>query len=145
MKSSAFKALCAVACVAMVVALAVSAALGGCDTLIECDSGSFPMKCHWTFVAETFVSIIGIVACVLAFIATTKEGRRIACCALLITCAVMILLPTSAAIGLCSNAAMQCHTSANVVWVASIVAAIISVVLYVKADPAAAELPKMKL
>ncbi len=103
------------------------------------------MKCHWTFVATSFVGIIGIVTSLLALIDSTKEGRRTAAIATAVSAIVIILLTSPLGIGLCGNADMHCHQTALVVWIASGASLVIAIIQTVKADPNAATLPKMGL
>lgn len=107
--------------------------------------GTVPMKCHWTFIATSFVAIIGIVTALLALIDSTKEGRRTAAIATAVSTLVVILLTSPLGIGLCGNADMHCHQTALVVWIASGISLIAAIIQIAKADPNAATLPKRGL
>lgn len=136
----------AVGLVAMLGILAASAFMGGCSKPVETAAGGIvPMKCHWTFVATTFVGIIGVVTTLLALAGTTKEGRRFAGIVSIAVAVVAVLLTTPAGIGLCGSADMHCHQTALILWIAAGLALVAGVVQVVKADPKSAELPKMKL
>ena len=145
MKAGTWKALGVVPVLCMVVVVAVSAAMGGCDKMIECTSGMMPMKCHWTFVAATFVGVAGVVSAVAALAAKTTEGRRVAALMTIVVGAVVAVLPMDFVIGLCGNAEMECHRTALVVWVAVAVAIVVALVQMAKANPADAEKPKLGL
>ncbi|MDO4289656.1 MAG: DUF4418 family protein [Eggerthellaceae bacterium] len=145
MKAGVWKALGAVSVLCMIAVVAVSAVMGGCDKMIECTSGMMPMKCHWTFVAATFVGVAGVVSAIAALAAKTAEGRRVAALMTIVVGAIIAVLPMDFAIGLCGNAEMECHHTALVVWIAVAVAVVVALVQVAKANPADAEKPKLKL
>ena len=138
--------LAVVGLVAMLAIVAASAFMGGCSKPVETAAGgTVPMKCHWTFVATTFVGILGVVTSLLALAGSTKEGRRFAAIASIATAVVAVLLTTPVGIGLCGSADMHCHQTALYLWVAAGAAVVVGIVQLAKADPKAADLPKMKL
>ena len=146
MKKQAWMILSALALVGMIAVVGASTLMGGCTSTIETAAGgTVPMKCHWTFIATKFIGIIGIVSCILALANSTKEGRRTAAVVTAVTALVIILVTSPVGIGLCANADMHCHQTALVVWIASGVSLVAAAVQAIKADPAAAERPKMKL
>nr|WP_260620137.1 DUF4418 family protein [Gordonibacter massiliensis (ex Traore et al. 2017)] len=73
------------------------------------------------------------------------EGRRFAAVASIATAVVAVLLTTPAGIGLCGSADMHCHQTALSLWIAAGAAIVVGIVQLAKADPKAAELPKMQL
>ena len=63
---------------ALIALLLASWFVGGCKTPVELASGStMPMKCHWTFISVTFVSLIAIVLVVVSLIKRDKELKAI--------------------------------------------------------------------
>lgn len=139
-------ALSAVALAGMLAVVGASTFMGGCSMAIETAAGAtVPMKCHWTFIATSFVGIIGIVTSVLALIGSSKEGRRTAAITTAVSALVVIALTSPLGIGLCGNADMHCHQTALVVWIACGISLIAAIVQIVKADPNAATLPKRGL
>lgn len=145
MKNSAWKILSAVPPACLVVGIIVSLVNGGCSTMLECTSGFAPMKCHWTFTATPYVLAIGVTTSLGALVAKTKEGRRMAALGTLATCIVGAFVSSPAGIGVCAKAGMPCHFTAYAVWAACAVAAIAAIIQLAKADPEAANAPKMKL
>lgn len=131
------------ACMAAVAA--ASALMGGCDKLIECTSESFPMRCHWAFVACAAVGALGAVSSACALAAKGTEARRMAAAGTLAAAAACFLLLSSAGIGLCQNAEMACHQTALVVRICAGAATLAALVQIVKADDNKEALPKMKL
>lgn len=132
-----------IACIAII---AVAAIMGGCDHTLETTSGGTCfMKCHWTFVAVSIAGIAGIAGSILALLGKTTEGRRFAAIEVLVIAALAIFFTFDAGIGLCGNVAMHCHQTALGVRIASAIMAICAIVQLVKANPDAANIPKMKL
>ena len=123
----------------------VSAVLGGCDGTLECASGAcVPMKCHWCFVAVLVESVAACVIALFGLAQKTLEGRRAIAFATIVL-VVAMLAECYIAIGVCGAASMACHTTRSIVTVLAVLAAVTAVVGFVKADPEAAEKPKMKL
>ena len=146
MSKTTWMAACVVAAAVMAAISAVSFFMGGCPGMLELTSGnSVPMKCHWTFIADAFVGIIGIVMALVAISCKEQSGRRAAAIGYIATALVAACMPASFAIGLCANPDMHCHTTATIVWVACAVAVIVGIVLAAKANPSAADLPKRSL
>lgn len=132
-----------IACIAII---AVAAIMGGCDHTLETTSGGTCfMKCHWTFVAVSIAGIAGIAGSILALLGKTTEGRRFAAIEVLVIAALAIFFTFDAGIGLCGNVAMHCHQTALGVRIASAIMAICAIVQLIKANPDAANIPKMKL
>ena len=132
--------------IAAIAIIAVAAIMGGCDHTLETTSGGTCfMKCHWTFVAVSIFGIAGIASSVLALVGKTAEGRRFAAIGVIVVAVLAIFATLDAGIGLCGNAAMHCHQTALGVRIASVAAAICAIIQLVKADPNAANIPKMKL
>ena len=146
MGKSAWSIVCVVAAVVMAAIAGVSAWLGGCPGMLELASGnSVPMKCHWAFVADTFVAAIGIVVAFVGMMCKDKMGRRAIAVSYIACAIVAACMPTSVAIGICAMPEMHCHTTALAVWVLAAIAAVVGIVQLVKSDPAAASMPKRQL
>lgn len=146
MGKKAWTVLAALGIVCMLVVVGTSTFMGGCAKTIETAmGGEVPMKCHWTFIATTFVGIIGIVTTLLSLVASTREARRTAALATAVTAIVILLLPSPLGIGLCGDTSMHCHQTALYVWIAAGASLLIAVIQIARADPAIAELPKKKL
>ena len=118
---------------------------GGCTSMIECTSGSMPMKCHWTFIAATFVGLAGMVMGIVATMLEATDGRRAAVIGAMVSAIVVILIVSPIGIGTCAHADSMCNSTATIVYVLSAVAIILAIVMGVKADSAEAEKPKMTL
>ena len=137
---------CIVAAVVMAAIGFVSAYMGGCDTMVELANGnSAPMKCFWTFVADTYVAVGGIAIALMAMTCKDQSGRRAMAVAYIVVAIVVACLPAPFAIGLCAMPDMHCHGTATIVWALSAVAAVIGIVQIVKSKPVAAKLPKRSL
>jgi hypothetical protein len=140
-----------VALLALMVALLTSLVLGGCDTLIPADSGSFPMKCHWAFIAVAVVLVIGIVLALVQLLLKTVEARRLAAALLLLVALAAAFLPSPLGIGICSDSGMMlcaidgmdCHTTAPVVWICSAIVVICAAVQLAKSDSDSAKKPRL--
>lgn len=145
MKRNLWIVLSAVVVLCLVVCAAVSALKGGCVKLIECESGSFPMKCHWTFIATTITGVAGVVCALLTAVAPCKTGRRTGALATLAVIVATVVIASPAGIGTCAHAESVCHQTAAVVYVTCALAAVLCVLQAVRADPAQAERPKMQL
>lgn len=145
MKRGAWIALSAVVMLCLAIMTVVSVVKGGCTKLIECESGSFPMKCHWTFIATTVVGVLGIVTGLLTAVASQREGRRMGALATALAAVAAIVIASPVGIGTCAHAESMCHVTETVVYVTCAVATVLCLVLTVKADPAEAEKPKMQL
>lgn len=156
MSISAYRIIVIITAVIMLVGLVASTVIGGCDTLIPCESGAFPMKCHWTFIATTAVFAAGTLAALtqlLLVFAESKAARRFAALATALFALIAAFLPTPLGIGicaasgmavpLCADGSMDCHLSAPIVWVCAALLVIIAVVQALKADPHAAQLPRI--
>ena len=146
MKSGRWRLLGIVPIVCMVAIVAVSAAMGGCGSSLELASGgTAPMRCAWAFSATALVGIAGAIAAALALAASNVQARRIAAALTLAIAVVIAVLLSPVGIGVCTGAAMDCHVSAYAVWALSAIAAVFALVQIAKADPAAADRPKMSL
>lgn len=146
MSSTAWNAVCVIGAIVMAAIAIVSAAMGGCTTALELASGSsVPMKCHWTFVADTFVPIAGVIIAIMAITCKDQSGRRASAIGYIATAAIAACMPAPFAIGLCAKTEMQCHATATIIWVLCAIAVIIGIVQIVKSNPAAADMPKRAL
>lgn len=146
MSKTAWNITCLVEAIVMVAIAIVSAVLGGCEMQLELANGnSAPMKCHWTFVADSFIPIIGAACALLGMTCKDASGRRAVGILLIVSAVIVALIPTSAAIGLCAMPDMHCHTTAHIVWALSALAALVGIVQVVKAKPATGDLPKRTL
>ena len=146
MNERSWKVLCAIELVVLVALTAWAASSGGCTTQVELASGSsMPMKCFWTFRAATLVAGVGAISSLLALAAKTPEGRRFSVIATAVATIAAMLLPTPLAIGLCANSEMHCHVTALGVWVLGVIALVVALVQFAKADPSAASKPKLKI
>ena len=121
----------------------VSAYMGGCPTMVELANGnSAPMRCFWTFTADTYVAVGGIATALVAMTCREKTGRRAMAIAYIVVAIVAACMPMWFAVGLCASPEMHCHTTATIVWVLCGLAAVVGIVQIVKADPSAANMPK---
>ena len=146
MGKSAWMVLCAVGAVVMAAVAVVSAVMGGCEGMLDLtNGGSVPMKCHWTFVADTFVGILGAIVGLLGLTCKETSGRRASAIALMACAVVAIVLTTSVGIGLCGMEDMRCHVTAHIVWALAGIGIVVGIIQALKAKPADANLPKMKL
>ncbi len=146
MKQGAWITVGVLTLVCMAVVIVVSGVMGGCDHMLETTTaGEVPMKCHWTFVAAAYTGIIGLASAAISIGVKNTAARRTAAFITILTCVIVALYPTDLAIGLCANAEMHCHLTAYIVWITLAIAVILSIVQIVKANPADAEKPKMKL
>lgn len=135
----------AIPLICMAAVAGASALMGGCDKLIECTTGSFPMRCHWAFVACAVIGGMGLVSSACALVAKGAEARRVGAVCTLAAAAACFLCLSSAGIGLCQNADMACHQTALVVRICAGAAALAALVQIAKADDNKEALPKMKL
>ena len=143
---TAWNVVCIIGAVVMLGIALVSAFMGGCSTMLELANGnSVPMKCFWTFVADTYIAIVGIVIALAASFCKEQSGRRACAISYIATAVVAACMPAPFAIGLCAAPDMHCHTTAAIVWALSAVAAVIGIVQIVKANPATANLPKRSI
>ncbi len=143
MSKTAWSIVSVIGAVVMAAIAIVSAVMGGCDAMVELANGnSAPMKCHWTFVADTFIPIIGVVIALMAITCKDQSGRRAAAVGYIAVAIIAACMPASFGIGLCAMPEMHCHATATVVWALCAVAVIIGIVQVVKSNPAAADLPK---
>jgi hypothetical protein len=151
---TAYRVTAAATAAVMLIGLVVSVVLGGCDTLIPCESGSVPMKCHWAFVATTIVFAGGALAALaqlLPAIASSRPARLFAALTTFIVAAIAAILPSGLGIGICAWEGMalcppdqmDCHTTAPIVWACSGLLAIIALIQAVKANPEPKKLPRM--
>ena len=145
MGKTAWTVACAIGAVVMLALAGVSAFVGGCSAMIECANGSVPMKCHWVFVADTFIGVVGAVVASVAMSCKDQSGRRASAVGYVATAIVAACMPSSLAIGVCADAAMHCHGTAAIVWALSAAAVVIGVVQIVKSNPEAATMPKRSL
>lgn len=119
--------------------------VGGCDKLIECASGSFPMRCHWAFVACGIIGLLGLISSTCALAAKGREGRLIAAAGTFAAAAACFLCLSSAGIGLCQNAEMACHQTALAVRILAGCAGAAALAQMAKAGDNEESLPKLKL
>ena len=146
MNKTAWMIVCLVGAIAMAGVAIASAALGGCPGQLELANGNFvPMKCHWAFVADTFVGLAGAIVALLGIICKEASGRRAIGIALIAVAAVAAVMPTSFAIGTCAMPEMHCNGTAPIVWACAAIAIVIGLLMAVKANPAEADRPKMRL
>ena len=145
MKKKSWTVLGIVLAVLLAAIAIVSKVKGGCTAMIECSSGMVPMKCHWTFVATCYVGVAGAVMALLGSFAASCEGRRLSVAAAGICSAVAMLLASPAGIGTCAHADSLCNGTAAIVYGLGAVAIVLAAIMALKADPAAAERPKMSL
>ena len=146
MNNSAWRIMCVIGAVAMAAVSIICIVMGGCPGMLDLANGnSVPMKCHWAFIADTFIGIIGIVIALLAITCKDQSGRRAMAIGYIVTAAIAACMPMSFAIGICANAEMHCHSTALVVWALCVVAIVIGIVQVVKANPEVANLPKRSI
>lgn len=145
MKPMAWKVLSALLIVAFVALLAIGL-VGGCGGMVETAAGGqVPMRCHWAFLAVSYVAALGVVAGLLALVSPQLMARRVACIMAMAAAIVTGLLPSPLGIGVCASPDMSCTTSAPVAFVVSAIAFAISLAMCIKADPQAADKPKRTL
>lgn len=136
---------CIIGAAVMAAVSCVAAFFGGCPATLELASGNnVPMKCHWTFVADSFIGIIGVAVALMAATCKDQSGRRAAAVGFIATAIVAACMPAPFGIGLCADSAMHCHGTALIVWALCAVAAVIGVVQVVKSRPAA-DVPRHRL
>lgn len=114
-----------------------SVIMGGCSSPVELASGStMPMKCHWTFLAVPFVSLIGVIESVIMLIAKDKNAVFVSACLSIVTVVVAFLLMTNFGIGVCGHSDAHCHSTRIAVSICSAVALLSSIVVVAKARKA---------
>jgi hypothetical protein len=156
MAQSVYRITAALILVLMLAGVFVSIYPGGCDTLIPAETGDFPMKCHWAFVATTVLFLVGAVAALASLMLKTLEGRRVAAVGILLLLVAIAVMPSPLGIGICASSGdasmtlcmvdgggMDCHTTAPIVWAICACAAIIAIFQFIKADPAAVKKPRL--
>ena len=90
----------------------VSFLLGGCSSEVDLASGgAMPMKCHWTFLATMFVSLIGMTLAVCSTYIHTKPSRMSCTIGIIATIIVISLLIADFGIGICAHDGADCHTT----------------------------------
>ncbi len=143
MGKGAWTIMCVIGAVVMAGVSIVSSVMGGCDSMVELASGNSTfMKCHWTFVADTYIGGLGVVVALMGATCKDQSGRRMAGLVLVATALAAACMPAWFAIGLCADASMHCHATAMAVWALCAVAAIIGIVQIAKSRPAAVAGPK---
>lgn len=145
MKKNVWTALGIVLVVLFAAVAVVSQVKGACAGMIECASGQVPMKCHWAYIATTVTGIGGALIALLAAFSKTCEGRRMVSLAAVIVAVIAIVMLAPTGIGTCAHAESVCNSNAVVVYVLCVAAIIVGLVMAAKADPQAAEKPKMQL
>jgi hypothetical protein len=143
LSTTAYRVTAAVTFAGMLAGLLASILLGGCDHMLQCETGEIPMKCHWTYVATTAIFAAGLLVAAMQFALKTKEGRRVAAfsTALLALCATFLTTPWG--IGLCAMEQMACHTTALFVDAVTTVVVVTALIQCIKASPALASKPKL--
>ncbi len=142
MAKNIWRALSICICILMIVAGVF--AIGNiniCPMIDTQAGGQVPMKCHWTFVAVSWISVIGIATSLVSIISNTKDARRNISVISVVVYIVMIALLTPAGIGVCAHDGSACHGPAIAIGIAAGLAAIISIVMYFKCDPEIASRP----
>lgn len=146
MGRAAWVIICVIGAAVMAAIAIVSAAMGGCETMVELANGnSAPMKCHWTFVADAFIPLAGIVISLLGITCKEQSGRRAAAIGYIAVAAIAACMPASFGIGLCAMSDMHCHGTAHIVWALCAAAVVVGIVQVVKSNPDAADMPKRTL
>lgn len=117
-------------CVLMIVVICVSSFIGGCNEMVELASGAAAyMKCHWTYVAASYIAALGMLASIGALFAGQREAQRFLYAMNIAVCIAIACIQTAdIGIGVCAGAGMQCHATALVVWIAIVAAGLVSVV-----------------
>lgn len=146
MKLSAYRVLGVATAAVCVVAVCLAWFLGGCTGAVETAAGgTVPMKCHWTIIAVFLIEVMAAFSTLgLAFV-KCKIGRRWLACSGVLAQALVLIALYSPLMGLCGDATMHCHLSANVLAVAAAVAIVLCVVAAALADPKRADMPKRGL
>ncbi len=131
--------------IAILAVIGVSVGMGGCTKMIECVSGSVPMKCHWTFVATTVTSVGALLIAGAALFTKTREGRLVGAFATLVALGATLFITTPLGIGICSSPEMHCHQTAPVLWAAAGIGCVLALIQLIMANPDKADLPKMRV
>ena len=134
MNDRIIRILASIELIAFSVSLLLAVIMGGCSTPVELASGStMPMKCHWTFVAVSSVSVIGIVlsACILIF--RDKKITYALTIALVFTMVVIGFLVSDYGIGVCTHSDAHCRTTMNAILACCLVGLVCSIPLQRKA------------
>ena len=146
MRKTAWTIVCIIGAIAFAAIALASAVIGGCNSMVElANGGSAPMKCHWTFVADTFIGVAGAVIALMGITCKEQTGRRMVGVSVIMIALIAACMPMTFGIGLCAKAGMQCQATALAVWVLCAVAAIVGIVQIAKSNPAAADLPKRSI
>lgn len=105
-----------------------------CETMLETVSGTMtPMRCHWAFRAATVIAAMMVLTGVAQLFARSTGVRRVlACCVVLDAAAVFAVLQPQV-IGVCANAAMECHRTANLTYGVLVLIVIVALVQILKA------------
>lgn len=82
-------------------------------SIATAEGGTVPMKCYWTFHAETVVAVLVLLTAAGQFFLKGTEARRLSSLFLIAAVIAGLLLMTDAVIGLCANPAMNCHRMAD--------------------------------
>ncbi|MTV48244.1 DUF4418 family protein [Heliobacillus mobilis] len=81
-----------------------------CRDLMITQSGSaVPMRCHYAYQAEFLVSLLALLISGSLLVVKGLEGRRTTSLFLVFTGLLASLIPQKWIIGICGNAAMDCH------------------------------------
>lgn len=145
MSDKAWRLVSSIVFIAFVALFFVSYLMGGCQTTVETASGSqMHMRCYYAFIAESTISVLGIVIAIILSNALKRQVRRSIIIILWALIAIMFLLPSSLGIGICASAEMHCHMTRWVVYGILIAVALVSIVLFAKAedDPLKINAPK---
>ena len=129
-----WRILSAINFVAFLAAFLFALRMGGCTGEVELASGATaPMKCHWTFVAVTLVSLIGITLVVCSTYINERMARMCCMVGLFVTIFVICVLMTSFGIGVCSSA-MHCYNTRLAVLICMGVSLVVSIISFIKAN-----------
>lgn len=145
MKQGTWRAVSIVLAILMAAVAIVAAAMGGCDSMIECTGGYMPMKCHWTFIAVTWIGAAGAVVALAGAFQNETGGRRMAALGALLAAVVAVLVISPAGIGTCAHADSQCNTTAAIEYALCAASAVVAIVLIARADASKAARPKQRL
>ena len=115
---------------------------GECGGVIECTSGTVPMKCHWTFLVTAALGFGSAVMSIAGFFAHDSQARRLSALAVLVLLAVAVIT-SWLLIGVC--AMHECNGNRTLLTVVIAINAVIAIIGCVKADPNKAEKPKARL
>lgn len=102
------------------------------DLVTTAAGGQMPMRCFYTFRAQTLFALASVAAALGLFLVGGRDGRKALGGMLVVLGIMMLLLPVSGVIGLCRMDGMPCHHTAfwhNLLSAAQVLAGLLVVFL----------------